>query len=502
MLILLSMILIGVSSQGRGDIPNRRMVRNYVDPNGVRHGHQQSYAHLLQAGGNKRETRAQSYQDDYQVKSSPTKENDKIDVLLTPKIFDGKFFNASYPNWEWRDWTREGVAGSITTDKPVYKPEDLLQARVYYFNFTNKSPVDCSNFNPNFDIIDSSDTVIFTKEYDYNSKCTNSSKLFEYQIPKDMKGGIYYISISDYSLPPSKIKFRVRDFQQKSLATFDYSQESYNPGDQVEGKLTVKSVDNEPISTASYFEVKTSAGETRSNLPIDSNGFGFFTFKVPNDWKEGSISVSYTIHVGESSSTKTDIVTVVQKSSIVIDFTGESGKIIDNAWNKIYFEAFADDSRAEHVDISNAQIFEIKNSNSETVISSGVSTQFFGRGYFEICTQKDAKYLLRYKGIDHQIDIEKYNASFDSPNLNITSNSLIKIKNPIVSSEESIDLTITVNNPDEKRSVILVFSQKTVVLHSKKIDINSKETRVDISTSLLNLPNGGVVSVSLYNVMV
>ena len=296
--------------------------------------------------------------------------------------------------------------------------------------------------------------------------------------PKIWKVVFTIISISDYSLPPSKIKFRVRDFQQKSLATFDYSQESYNPGDQVEGKLTVKSVDNKPIPTASYFEVKTSAGETRSNLPIDSNGFGFFTFKVPNDWKEGSISVSYIIHVGESSSTKTDIVTVVQKSSIVIDFTGESGKIIDNAWNKIYFEAFADNSRAEHVDISNAQIFEIKNSNSETVISSGVSTQFFGRGYFEICTQKDAKYLLRYKGIDHQIDIEKYNSSFDSPNLNITSNSLIRIKNPIVSSEDSIDLTITVNNPDEKRSVLLVFSQKTVMLYSKKIDINSKETRV------------------------
>ena len=46
---------------------------------------------------------------------------------------------------------------------------------------------------------------------------------------------------------------------------------------------TVKSVDNEPISTALYFEVKTFVGEERFNLSIDSNRFGFFTYKVSNN---------------------------------------------------------------------------------------------------------------------------------------------------------------------------------------------------------------------------
>ena len=180
-------LLISFSSQAKIDISNKKIVQSYVDSKGEFHRNQQSLEDVLKSVNNA--------------------------SLLTTNIYNKKFFDISYPNWRWRDWTREGVAGSITADKPVYKPDDLLQARVYYFNFTNKFPVDCSNFNPNFDIIDSSDTVIFTKKYDYNSKCSNSSKLFEYQIPKDMKGGVYYISISDYSLPSSKIKFRVRDFQ-------------------------------------------------------------------------------------------------------------------------------------------------------------------------------------------------------------------------------------------------------------------------------------------------
>ena len=293
------------------------------------HNHQQNYAHLLQVESkSKRNLNSQSYQDDYKQKIQ--EKQDKIDSLLIPKIFNAKFYNASNPNWEWTNWKKHGTILSITTDKPVYKPDDILQARVYFFNFTDKSPVDCSNFNPSFEIIDSSDKVIYTKDYEYNAKCTNSSKVLEYKIPKDMKGGVYYIKTSDYSQPPSKVKFRVREYQQKSLVIFDYSQESYNPGDQVEGKLTLKSVDNEPIPAASYFDVKTSAGESRSNLAIDSNGFGYFTFKVPNDWSDGTISVSYTIHVGDNASTKTDTITVVQKNTIAIEFTGESGKIVRN----------------------------------------------------------------------------------------------------------------------------------------------------------------------------
>ena len=130
-----------------------------------------------------------------------------------------------------------------------------------------------------------------------------------------------------------------------------------------------------------------------------------------------------------------------------------------------------------------------------------MSTQFFGRGFFDICVQKNTKYVLRYKGIDHNIDIDQYNKDFDSQALNITETSVIKIKNPVVSNEDSIDLTISVSNPDEKRNVMLVFSQKTRTLYSKRIQITSKDTRVDISASMLNLTNGGVISVSLYDTM-
>ena len=184
---------------------------------------------------------------------------------------------------------------------------------------------------------------------------------------------MYFLKIYDYSLAESIVKFRVREYHQKQLVSFDYSQESYAPGDQVEGKLTLRSVDNDVIPQGAYFDLATSSGEQKKNIAINSDGSGYFTFKIPDDWEDGTISVSFTVHVGQNQSTKTDIVTVVQKDTIAFEFTGESGPIISSACNKIYFEAFSDESKAEHVDIANAQLIK-KSGTSEKFSASGIST--------------------------------------------------------------------------------------------------------------------------------
>jgi len=121
--------------------------RRYVAANGVPHSHERSYAYILQQ--NQKIRNDVNPLDDYafnpRVSNKPTKQIPKQtsadEKLLAPQMFKEKYFNSTYSDWKWRAWNKEGVLMAVTTDKPVYKPGELLQARLYFFNYTDKAPV-------------------------------------------------------------------------------------------------------------------------------------------------------------------------------------------------------------------------------------------------------------------------------------------------------------------------------------------------------------------------
>ena len=111
---------------------------------------------------------------------------------------------------EYKDWTTEGLFATLTLDKPVYKPGDVLEARIYFFNMTNKYPIEkCASFHPGMVILDSSDSSIFTYGESYSSKCENASLVYRWQIPKESTGGLYKVKISEYSYPQVIQTFRI-----------------------------------------------------------------------------------------------------------------------------------------------------------------------------------------------------------------------------------------------------------------------------------------------------
>ena len=425
-------------------------------------------------------------------KSEPRKD------LLNSKIFLEYFHNFTHPEWNWVDWTREGLLLALSTDKPVYKPGDTLEARTYFFNYTDKAPVSCKHFSLNYEIIDSNEKVIESKSANFGKTCEDIGELYKYEIPKDMKGGVYYIKAFDYSAPPTIVKFRVRSYHSKALVTLDYSQESFNPGDTVEGKLTLRQSDDEPIPDGSYFDITTASGEKKSNIRINSNGFGLFSFKVPADWKDTSIFISYTLHIGQSQSTKTDILTVVQKDTVLIEFTAQSGPLVSGTCQKIYFEAFSDDSRAEHIDITNSNIYKNPGESSEELVLSAISTKFHGRGHFELCTEENTNYGLRYGGVDHFLKAKEYNKAFKFDNDEAKSHVSMKLMNPVLENNESFDIEIQNGDSPKKIDLLLAIYQKNIMLYTQEVTINKKEIKLTIPSSKISLPNGGVISVSLY----
>lgn len=305
--------------------------------------------------------------------------------------------------------------------------------------------------------------------------------------------------MSDYTIPSAVLKFRIRDYQQKSIVKLDYSQESFNPGNIVVGKMTYSLVDDAPIPFGAYFSVSTSAGHKLPSNPIDVNGVGYFNFKVPDDWAETSIFVTMNIHIGAKQDTKTDIVTVVQKDQLVVEFTGEGGKIVKNVSNRIYLEAFTDQSKSEHADFSGAQLIEKLGSSKGVVIAENISTFFNGRGYFEFTPKSDHEYLVLFKDVEFEINIDDLNEQFKNEYHNSTAEVLIKTSTPVAHYEDKIELSLVNAKPNDKLELMLAFSQKDHILYSQSVILSGAETKISLDASKLKLINGGVISVNLYD---
>ena len=210
--------------------------------------------------------------------------------------------------------------------------------------------------------------------------------------------------------------------------------------------------------------------------------------------------MTYNIRVGAKQTTKSDTVTVVQKDNIVIDFTGESGKIVTSTFNRLYFECFTDDSRSEHADIFNGEIIESNlNSKQYSIVAASVSTLFNGRGYFEFIPKPDHNYSLRYKGIDHRINISQNNEDFEKYEFNSKANVLIKTSTPVVENEDSLEIELVKPSSGKMLELVLAISQKSNILSSQPVVLENESTKVTVNIKQLKLVNGGVISISLYD---
>jgi hypothetical protein len=130
------------------------------------------------------------------AQAPPTSKEDKIRVerLINAKTFEDQFNKAVGNTQSYRQYETESLYAALTLDKPLYKPGDSFEARVYYFNLTTKEPLKtCDNLHPSMKILNSADTEIFTKTPDYNLKCENSSYIIRWTVPASQPGGMYKV---------------------------------------------------------------------------------------------------------------------------------------------------------------------------------------------------------------------------------------------------------------------------------------------------------------------
>ena len=103
--------------------------------------------------------------------------------------------------------------GHITTDKPIYKPNDVAFIEVYVIDSLTKEPVGNTKYVNSYFHLDAQMSILdsFNNEI-YKSPEINESHstfVFTYKVPKNAKGGEYKIKIASSHLPTSFRKFRI-----------------------------------------------------------------------------------------------------------------------------------------------------------------------------------------------------------------------------------------------------------------------------------------------------
>lgn len=133
---------------------------------------------------------------------------------------------------------------AIQTDKPVYKVGEVVRVTVYFYDKMTKKPLNKCRDNRyfSFEVLDGLDKNIgyFSRDVDENEKIEDySSFTKEITIDDKYKGGVYKVK---YSQEPEEIaKFFVLAFNNRTSGVVsDWNLETIKPGDQLNGKITLK----------------------------------------------------------------------------------------------------------------------------------------------------------------------------------------------------------------------------------------------------------------------
>jgi alpha-2-macroglobulin-like protein len=127
----------------------------------------------------------------------------------------------------------------ITTDKPIYKPNDSLYIRAMVLNQLDQTPLNNNMFqNSSFflggelEILGPKGDTVFKSTLDRFKNSVLSSK---WQIPKDASGGIYKVSIKykGNGFPSSERTFEIRSVSNPRLnGQIEFIRKGYGAGEE------------------------------------------------------------------------------------------------------------------------------------------------------------------------------------------------------------------------------------------------------------------------------
>ena len=223
-----------------------------------------------------------------------------------------------------------------------------------------------------------------------------------------------------------------------------------------------------------------------------------FEFEIPEDTEGGVASMLFEFDVNGKLDKKVEALVVVSEERVTFAFVPESGFFVRGVSNKVYFEAFADESLSDNADVRWAEVVTMAFGaplEAAEVVVLRVDSEAHGRGSFEFIPEEDKQYYLRTTGISGK---QRLSPILDSSGRESTV--AIHAEKAVIGSDELAVFDVNRNKSDGQEKYILVVQNKANVLCTREVFFAEGQTHVMVSVEeIKHVSRGGLVTAILYS---
>jgi uncharacterized membrane protein YgcG len=316
----------------------------------------------------------------------------------------------------------------LTTDRPMYRPGEMVYLRSLTLERAGMKPVD-QDFDLHFRLMramggQEQEVQVIDPATNQVAQMVGSSKLVDnsgavlkgpdgnplrgigagsFLLPAELPGGEYTLIVSESQdrFPAERRKLLVNRYQAPRLyKDVDFTRKSYGPGDIVTASCKVSPVEggrvlsNLPVTAMATVDGVACEILTKGALKTDDLGQCSVQFRLPAKIErgEGVLSVTFTDNANVETTVE-PIPIVVNK--LIVEFFPEGGELVAGAVNRVYFQARTPllkpaELRGQIIDKDGKSVVAIKTFSDDKEV--GVNQ---GMGRFEFTPQAGQRYQLK-----------------------------------------------------------------------------------------------------------
>ncbi len=273
-------------------------------------------------------------------------DGDEIAIGATRGIFrcgdqpavDSESVISSAPGSRRPAFPDERLLAHLATDKPIYRPGDVLYARAALLDALTRAPAQRGG-NLGFEVRSPRGEVVVSRP----APVARGIGAFSWAIPDDIAFGEYalFAHCPAETFPPAEIAFAIRPLRAPLLhLELELARLAYEPGEEVVAALSA-SLPEGGIPAAAVATVVASVDGIeihRSEVALDAAGIASLRFRLPAEIAEGQATLAVTVQDGGVVEPIARAIPIALQR-LVIAFYPEGGDPLVGLPGRVYVEA-------------------------------------------------------------------------------------------------------------------------------------------------------------------
>jgi len=276
----------------------------------------------------------------------------------------------------------------LSTDKPIYRPEETLYVRGVILHHANRKPLANGARVTSLVEIEGPKGDVVASGFVPSQESVLG---YSWAIPKGQAGGEYTIRVTypGFGQPPAERTFDVRAYRPPRLKSqIEFLRDGYGPGDEVVATLEVERAEGGIPAGAKVTVIARVDGQEvfRGPSRVDDQGHCEARFPLPEKIERGEGTLAMVIEDGGIVETASKTIPILLQT---VDLTmyPEGGELVAGLPNRVYFEAFTPSKKP--ADLAGVILDDTGRKVAE------FRSEHEGRGRFKFWPKKAGQYSLR-----------------------------------------------------------------------------------------------------------